>query len=74
MTALGHSEEVCPIAKRFFNVGVELGQLAFIAAVLTITALARRVRLPLPRWAHLVPPYVIGSVAMFWVFERIAAF
>ncbi len=56
MTALGHSEEVCPIAKRFFNVGVELGQLAFIAVVLTITALARRGPMLLPRCAPLIPP------------------
>jgi hypothetical protein len=30
--------------------------------------------LPLPGWAELVPPYAIGSVAMFWVLQRIAAF
>lgn len=37
-------------------------------------ALVRRVRIPFPRWAELVPPYAIGSVAMFWVIQRIAAF
>jgi hypothetical protein len=30
--------------------------------------------LPLPGCAELVPPYAIGSVAMFWVLQRIAAF
>ena len=34
----------------------------------------RRSRLPFPRWAELVPPYAIGSVAMFWVFQRVAMF
>ncbi|RFC53017.1 MAG: HupE / UreJ protein [Verrucomicrobia bacterium] len=74
LTEVGLPQHAIPLSLLFFNVGVELGQLAFIAAVLAITALARRVPLPLPRWAHLVPPYVIGSVAMFWVIERIAAF
>jgi len=27
-----------------------------------------------PRWIALVPPYAVGSVAMFWVFQRVAAF
>ena len=30
--------------------------------------------LRLPRWAELVPPYAIGSIAMFWVVQRVAAF
>jgi hydrogenase/urease accessory protein HupE len=63
-----------PLALFFFNVGVEVGQLLFIAAVLSLVALVRHLRLPLPGWAELVPPYAIGSVAMFWVLQRIAAF
>jgi hypothetical protein len=42
--------------------------------MLTLVALVRRIRVPLPRWAALAPPYAIGSVAMFWVIQRIAAF
>jgi hypothetical protein len=58
----------------FFNLGVELGQLLFIAAVLTSVWLSRRVWIRSPRWTELVPPYVVGTVAMFWVFQRVAAF
>ena len=36
--------------------------------------LIRRIRLRFPRWTELVPPYAIGSVAMFWVIQRVAAF
>jgi hypothetical protein len=28
----------------------------------------------LPSWSAWIPPYVIGTVAMFWVAERVAAF
>ena len=41
---------------------------------LTFIALVRRIPLRVPRWAELIPPYAIGSVAMFWVIQRVAAF
>ena len=63
-----------PVALLFFNVGVELGQLLFIAVVLGFLTFARRIRIQLPHWAELVPPYAIGGVAMFWVFQRVATF
>lgn len=62
-----------PLALLLFNVGVEAGQLAFVAVVLATLAVARRIRLPALEWARLAPPYAIGAVAMFWVIERIAA-
>ncbi len=71
-----------PLALVFFNLGVEVGQLVFIAAVLAGLALLRvatgagaaDARAWLPRWAPLAPAYLIGTTAMFWVFERVAAF
>ncbi len=63
-----------PLALLFFNVGVELGQLLFIVVVLSLVAFAQRAKIATPRWAQLVPPYVIGSVAMFWVIQRVATF
>lgn len=59
-----------PTALLFFSVGVETGHLLFVGAVLALLA----IKLPMPRWARLVPPYAIGSVAMFWVIQRVAAF
>ena len=63
-----------PLALLFFNVGVEVGQLLFIAAVLVGVALAHRSWAAFPRWTELAPPYAIGSVAMFWVLQRVLAF
>lgn len=57
-----------PLALLFFNLGVEAGQLAFVAVTLGVIALLQRVRLP--EWAPILPPYAIGAVAMFWVIQR----
>jgi hypothetical protein len=57
---------------------VEIGQLLFIGAILLLLAGARRLAaafdLAVPRWWWRIPPYVIGGLANFWVFERVAAF
>jgi hypothetical protein len=74
LSEVGLPQNHIPAALFFFNVGVELGQLTFIAVVLTLIALVRRVPLRLPHWAELIPPYAIGSLAMFWVLQRVAAF
>jgi len=55
-----------PAALLAFNVGVELGQLAFVAAVGTLSSLVR----PGPRLRTAVA-YGIGSVAVAWTIERV---
>jgi hydrogenase/urease accessory protein HupE len=78
LTEIGLPQKSIPIALLFFNVGVEIGQLLFIASVFAIIALARqitrRIDVPRPAWAWAVPPYAIGSLAVFWVIQRIAIF
>ncbi len=60
---IGLPTQAIPLALLCFNVGVELGQLAFIAAVLAVGALLRRLRVAWPPWSWYVPPYAIGGVA-----------
>jgi hydrogenase/urease accessory protein HupE len=78
LSEVGLPQSAIPIALLFFNVGVEIGQLLFIASVFTVIALARqitrRIGMSQPAWAWRVPPYAIGGLAMFWVIQRIAAF
>lgn len=74
LSEIGLPQGQIPAALLFFNVGVEAGQLIFIAAVLSLIAAFGRLRIPLPRWSEPVPAYAIGSVAMFWVIQRVAAF
>jgi len=65
-----------PLALLAFNVGVELGQLAFIAVILGGLALVKRISLPaaVHRRGRAVAPYAIGTLAAFWFIERVAAF
>jgi hydrogenase/urease accessory protein HupE len=60
-------------ALALFNLGVELGQLAFIGLVLLGVALWRRGRLPEPLWLRRFPGYVVGSLGAYWVIERTLA-
>lgn len=63
-----------PLALLFFNIGVELGQLAFVAAVLLLMRASRTVLQRLPPGAALLPPYVIGTLGAFWLVQRLASF
>ncbi|MGO8026575.1 HupE/UreJ family protein [Rhizobium leguminosarum] len=65
-----------PLALLFFNVGVEIGQLAFIAAVIAVVWLARLLRYPpsVGRRAFATATYLIGTTAAFWFVERLSAF
>ena len=74
LSEVGLPEGHIPVALLFFNLGVEAGQLVFVAVVLSIIAIAGRLRAAWPRWTTMAPPYAIGSVASFWMIERIAAF
>lgn len=67
-----------PAALLFFNVGVELGQLIFVAAVLALIAagrvLAQRLHVRQPDWLWRLAPYAIGGLASLWFVERVAGF
>ena len=58
-----------PLALFLFNVGVEMGQLAFIAVSLLVIHSVRRFR-----WPMLLAAYAMGSWATMWLIERIQAF
>jgi hydrogenase/urease accessory protein HupE len=74
LAAVGLPQQAIPLALLCFNIGVEIGQLLFVAAVVSLIVLLRRLPVATPTWAPYVTPYAIGSLATFWVFERAAAF
>jgi hypothetical protein len=62
-----------PLALLSFNVGIEVGQGAFILVVIGPAAALRRLALAPPAMAPSISAYGMGFVAAFWCFERIAA-
>jgi len=72
LTETGIPEGDVPVALFAFNVGVELGQLGFVAAVLVALAALRRLALPRPLRDLALPAtsYAIGTVAAFWFIAR----
>jgi hydrogenase/urease accessory protein HupE len=83
LSEVGLPQTAIPVALLFFNVGVEIGQLLFIAAVVAFMVCGRKTmqrfrpstfNFQFATFLHLAPPYVIGSVAMFWVIQRLAGF
>jgi len=70
---VGLPEHDIPLALFTFNVGIEIGQLLFVGAVIALHELWRRLSLPSWRWLAWVPVYVIGCASAYWCFERGAA-
>jgi hydrogenase/urease accessory protein HupE len=59
-----------PLALLFFNVGIELGQLAFIMLLVVITAIGSRLLgAQISRWRP-VPIYALGALSAMWCIER----
>lgn len=81
---VGLPDKDIPLALLFFNVGVEAGQLLFIAIIVSALAIVaavldRRTGAERAAWraeARIRTPvaYAVGSVAAFWVVQRVVAF
>ena len=74
---IGLPPRATPQALFLFNVGVEIGQLMFIAAAIAAMRLyavaERRLAWRRPAWASAAPAYVIGGLASYWLIERTLA-
>lgn len=63
-----------PLALLSFNLGVEAGQLLFIAAVLAVFAILRRMLVAPPALARPAAAYAIGTISIIWLIDRIGGF
>ena len=59
-----------PLALLFFNVGIELGQLAFIALLMLLAASGSRLFGPRIGALRPLPVYVLGGLSAMWCIER----
>ena len=73
---LGVPAREIPLALGGFNVGIELGQLALVAALLALATMLRQlIGASTPRavrWVALAPAYAIGSLGIYWCLDRVA--
>ena len=74
LAEVGLPDADVPLALLTFNVGVELGQLAFVAVVLLVGRALSRARWGQHPVARFAPSYVIGGLAVFWCIDRVARF
>ena len=72
LTSAGLPRAELPLALVSFNVGVELGQLGFIALVLALARSFRVLEIRWPRWAQALPAYAVGTLGAFWTVQRVA--
>jgi hydrogenase/urease accessory protein HupE len=61
-----------PLALVGFNIGVEFGQLGFVALVLAIERSFHVLEMRWPRWVQALPAYTVGTLGALWSVQRIA--
>jgi hydrogenase/urease accessory protein HupE len=71
LAAIGLPRADIPLALLAFNVGVEIGQLAFVALILLMVRAFRVLEMHWSRTAQLLPAYVVGSLGAFWTLQRL---
>ncbi len=76
LSQIGLPKDAAPQALFLFNLGVEIGQLVFIAAASLVILGLRRLRPILPfdtgALTQLAPAYAIGGLSAYWLIARLA--
>jgi hypothetical protein len=72
LTSAGLPRADLPLALLSFNIGVEVGQLGFVALLLALARALRALEIAWPRWALALPGYTVGALGAFWTLQRVA--
>lgn len=70
LSQIGIPSREIPLALLSFNVGVEVGQIGFIVALLAFSYSIQSLEIRWPLWTLRVSAYAIGSVASYWLMQR----
>ncbi len=70
LAAMGLPKAEIPLALLLFNVGVEIGQMFFVAVILLLERSFRTLAIRWPRWAEALPGYTVGSLGAYWTIQR----
>ncbi|HUV14115.1 MAG TPA: HupE/UreJ family protein [Acidobacteriota bacterium] len=74
LTAMGLPAGEIPVALLLFNLGVEAGQILFVALVLLLERSFRILEIRWPRRVEMMPGYVVGSLGAYWSIQRVVLF
>jgi len=75
LAEVGLPQQSIPLALICFNIGVELGQLLFVLAVIVLTWLLQQLnQQKILKRAETVVIYSIGGLSSFWLIERVSSF
>lgn len=72
LAAMGLPKAEIPLTLLLFNVGVEVGQLAFVFLMLAMAWSFRQLEIRWTRWATALPGYAVGTLGAFWTIQRTA--
>lgn len=70
LSTTGMPRAELPLALLFFNVGVELGQLVFVAVVLMLGRSFKVLEMRWPLWVERAPGYAVGICGAYWTIQR----
>lgn len=70
LSTIGLPKGEIPVALLFFNLGVEAGQLGFVALVLLLARSFRALEIRWPRIVEMAPGYAVGSLGAYWTIQR----
>jgi len=73
LTSMGLPQAEIPLALLLFNVGVEIGQVSFVALILLLERAFRTLEIRWPRLVRALPGYAVGSLGAFWAIQRTLA-
>ena len=70
LSTVGMPMAEIPLALLMFNIGVEIGQIAFVVIILLVHRALHVLQFHWPRWVDFAPGYAIGSLGAMWTIQR----
>lgn len=72
LTAMGLPAAEIPLALLLFNIGVEIGQIAFVLFIILLERAFRILEISWPALVERLPAYTVGSLGAYWTIQRTA--
>jgi hydrogenase/urease accessory protein HupE len=70
LTTMGLPQAEIPLALLVFNLGVEIGQVFFVALIAALQRAFQTLEIRWPGFAQALPGYAVGSLGAYWAIQR----